>query len=56
MAQGLYSQHFILIMTYEWAQEARMFHYYKLDRLARDKHSRVLGPLISFKENEVLRI
>ncbi len=37
--QGLYSQHFIFFVTYEFAQEARALHYTRLERIARDKHS-----------------
>ncbi len=36
--QGLYSQHFIFFVTYESAQEVRLFHNYKLERLTSDKH------------------
>jgi hypothetical protein len=40
----LYSQHFILIVTYDWAQRARVLHYTRLERSAWDKqrvHSQV---------------
>jgi hypothetical protein len=31
-------------------------HYTRLERLARDKHSCLLGPFVSYKENEVLQV
>jgi hypothetical protein len=43
-AQGIYSQHFISFVTYQWSHEARVLHYTRLDRLARDKHSSLLVP------------
>ncbi len=33
-----------------------MFHYTRLERLASDKHSKLLGQLVSKEENERLRI
>jgi hypothetical protein len=30
-----------------------VFHYTKLEKLARDKHSSLLGSFVSYKENEV---
>jgi hypothetical protein len=51
-----YSQHFIFFVTYEWAQQARVFHYIKLERLAKDEHSSLLCPFVSYKENKVLGI
>jgi hypothetical protein len=33
-----------------------MSHYTKLERLARDKDSSLLGPFVSYEENEVLGI
>jgi hypothetical protein len=38
------------------AQYAGVLHYTILERLARDKHSSLLGPFVSMEENEVLRI
>jgi hypothetical protein len=46
----------IFSVTYEWVQGARVLHYTRLERLARDKHSDLLGTFISYEENEVLRI
>jgi hypothetical protein len=36
---GLYLQHFIFFLTYEWAE------YTRLERLARDKNPNLLGPI-----------
>ncbi len=44
---GLYSQHFIFLVTYKWAQYARVLHYIKLERVAMDKHSSLLDPFVS---------
>ncbi len=54
MALGLYSQHFIFFVTYEWTKKARMLHYAGLESLARDKYSSLLGPFVSYEENDVL--
>jgi len=56
MLLGLYSQHFIFFVTFYWAQKARVVYYTRLERLVRDKHSSLVGPLISFKRNEVLYV
>ncbi len=47
-----FSQNFILFVTYE-AREARMLFHTSLDMLAKDKHSSVLRPFISYEENDV---
>jgi hypothetical protein len=47
--QGSDSQNFIFL-TYKWIQLAGELHYTRLESLARDKHSSLLGP---FEENEV---
>ncbi len=52
-AWELYLQHFILFVTQEWA---RLLHYTMLERLATEKHSGLLGPFLSYEENEVLWI
>jgi hypothetical protein len=54
--QGPYSQHFIFYATFQWAQKGRPLHYTRLERLARDQHSILLDPFVSYKENEVLCI
>jgi hypothetical protein len=51
-----FSQRFIFFITYEWYQYARVLNYTKLERLASDKHFSLLGPFISYKENEVFLI
>jgi len=33
-----------------------VLYYTRLRRLARDKYSRILGPVLTYKENEVLQI
>jgi hypothetical protein len=54
--QWLYSQHFIFSVTYEFAQWAWVLHWTRLERLAMDKQSSLLGPLVSYKEYKVLWI
>jgi hypothetical protein len=46
--QEPYSQHLIFFLTEAWAQ------YSRLERLAKDKHSSLLGPFVSYEENEEL--
>jgi hypothetical protein len=46
------SQHFIFFVAYEWAQYARKLQNTRLEGLAGDKHSRLLGPFESYEENE----
>jgi hypothetical protein len=41
-------------VTYEWAQKAIVLYYTKLEKLASDKHSSLLGQFICFKENDAL--
>ncbi len=41
-------------MNYECAQEVGVLHYTILERLAKEKHSNLLGPFILYKENEGL--
>ncbi len=53
MALGPYSQHFMLFVTYEWAQKARELHYTRLEELAKVKHSSFMGPFLRNEENEV---
>ncbi len=52
--QGPYSQHFILHVTNEWAQQARVLHYTSLEKPARDKCSSLLAHSYVKRENEVL--
>ncbi len=53
---GTYWKHFIFFMIYESVQKARLLHTVKLERLDKDKHSSLLGPFLSYEENEVLWI
>ncbi len=53
---GPYSQHFILFVTYELAQQDRVLHYNRMEILGRDKYSSLLGPFTSYAKNEVLWI
>jgi hypothetical protein len=49
----------MFIVTYELAQQARVLHYNRLESLASNKHSNLLGLLglfLSYDENEVLWI
>ncbi len=51
---GSHSQHFIFFVTYKWVQpKARMLHYIRLESHVNDKHSSLLGPIISIEESVV---
>ncbi len=52
--QGLYSQNLIFSVCCEWAQYIWVLYQNKLERLARDKHTSLLGSFLSYEENEVL--
>ncbi len=53
--QGLYSQHFIHFHSYlKRNLEARVLQNTPLESRAREKHSSLLGPSVSYEENEVL--
>jgi hypothetical protein len=43
-------------VIYDWAQQARVLNYTRLERLARDKHSSLLTLRVNCKENIMLRI
>ncbi len=43
--QGTYSKHFIFFVTYESAQQARVLHNTRLERLANEKHSNFISPI-----------
>jgi hypothetical protein len=45
----------IFCVKYEWAQQARVLHNRKLERFAMYKHTSLLGLLVNYKENEVLK-
>jgi hypothetical protein len=42
------------IKGYEWAQSARVLHYSRLERLAKEKPFSLLGPFVSYEKNELL--
>jgi hypothetical protein len=50
----MYSQHFILFVTYELTQKARVLNYRKLEKLVREKHSSLLEQFVSYEKNEGL--
>jgi hypothetical protein len=52
---GVYSQYFIFYITQEYSNEI-LLQYTKLESFARNKHTRLLGLFISYKENEVFWI
>ncbi len=53
---GPYSQHFFFFVNDEWAQKARVLHYSEVEKACQGKYFSLLGPLISYKENEALFI
>ncbi len=50
----LFPQHLSFLVTYEWAQYARVFDHSVLERLAKDKPSTLKGSFLSYEENKVL--
>jgi hypothetical protein len=40
--------------SYEWFQKARVSHNIRLEKLAMDKHSSLLGLFVSYEENRML--
>jgi hypothetical protein len=40
-------------LHYEWAQQARVLCYNRLERFASNKHSSLLDPFVSYEENKV---
>ncbi len=52
--QGPFSQNYIFFVTYEFAKKAGVLHYMKAEMLVSEKHTSLLGPFISYEENEVL--
>jgi hypothetical protein len=47
---GPIHNHFFVV-TYEWDQFIRVLHYTRLERFVRGKHSRLMSPSVSYKEN-----
>jgi len=50
MLPGTMKKGFFFIVPYEWAQEAEVLHYTKLERFARDKPSILLFPFVKYKK------
>jgi hypothetical protein len=51
MTPGPYLQQFIFFVTYKLAKFGRVLNYTVKERLAKDKHTNLLGPFVSYKEN-----
>ncbi len=47
------SQQIIFFVTYSWAQWVRVLHQTSMERLAKNKHSSLLDPFVSYEEYEV---
>ncbi len=54
--QWPYTQHFIFFVTFKYTQQVRVLLYTRLKKFARDKHSSLLRPFMSYEENIVLSI
>jgi hypothetical protein len=52
--QQPYSEHIVFFVTYKWTLQAKSLHFSRLDRLAMDKRSGLLGPFVHYEENKVL--
>jgi len=48
------SQQFIFFIPFEWVKQARVLHYNRLEKLARDKCSSLFGPFVSYEDKAVL--
>jgi hypothetical protein len=46
-------EHFIFFLIYKWTQKARLVSYIKLKRLAKHKHSGLMGPFVSYEDKEM---
>ncbi len=51
----VFTAHFFFI-TYYLTQKARLFYYTKLESFGSDKYSNLLGPHVSYEENEVFQM
>jgi hypothetical protein len=51
MLQGTILKSLIFFVTYEWAQEAEVLHYTKLERFARYKHSTYRSHSVTKEKN-----
>ncbi len=47
---------FHFYVAYEWTKYTVVLHYTLVERLGRDKYSSILGPIVSYEENELLSI
>ncbi len=54
LSQGPYSQNLPFFLTYKWALYSGVSHYTRLEKLARDEHTSLVYPFVSYVENEVL--
>jgi hypothetical protein len=54
--QGAYSQHIFFFTTFGWAQQARMLHNIRLQRLSYVKRCKLSVQFVSYEEKEVLWI
>ncbi len=46
-----YSQHFIFLVTYVWAQKARASEYTRPEQFGTYKHSSLMGKVVNYEEN-----
>jgi len=53
---GSYPQHVIFFVASKRAHQARVLNCAKLERIARDKHSSLLGQFLGYRENEMFWI
>jgi hypothetical protein len=49
-------KHFIFLVTDKWVWQAGVLHFTRIERLAKDNHDSLMGPFVSYKENELLWI
>ncbi len=56
MAPGTTLESYIFFITFEWVHWASVLQYTMVKSPAKDKHFSLLGPFVSYEENEKLRI
>ncbi len=54
MVPGTVFKTLYFFIAYEWAQKVTVLYCTRLERLANDKHSSLLGSFVSYKENNLL--
>jgi len=54
--QGSYSYHLIFFVAYEWTKHVCLIYYTRSERFDRDKHSNLLSPFVTYKDDELLLI